>query len=308
MKFRTIEICFAVTAALTAQTVGAEQPVRPSDLEPLNAAINAETAARISADGGLRDAITAETAARTAADTQLQTSINHEAATRLMEDGALQAAINAETAARAAADAALEARIGGPTRLEGRYAFTGNQHCLASSTGFRTDIELAPLLVFPPPPPPTIPATVLTPSSTTVTGVRTFNGDGTGSSVATFHTITDPGTIVTGGFQSGGASISTLQSVFTYQVMPDMTVIIDDDPADGLITKGGTRVGWKTRSEGVPRFVGHISNDWKTIALHQEDLVVEQLILSSPASVTPPQQFITPRVCQRVRTMHKILN
>jgi hypothetical protein len=196
---------------------------------------------------------------------------------------------------------ALALQASGANRLEGRFAFTGDQHCLSSSTGFRTDIELVPLLVFPPSTP-----TVLSPSSTTVTGVRTFDGDGTGRAIATFHTINDPATIVGGGFQSGGASVTTLESTFTYQVMPDMTVIIDDEPADGLITKGGSRVGWKIRIDGAPRFVGYISKDWKSISLHQEDLVVEQAILSSPPEVTPPQQFVTPRVCQRVRTLNKI--
>ena len=218
----------------------------------------------------------------------------------------LNAAINAEAVARMAADQELRDSIGGETGLRGEYSFTGTAVCFSSSTGFRTDFELVPLV--PPPPPPGLgPPTVLTVSSQSISGVRTFNGDGTGHVVFTVHNIgypfVSPGVVV---FSTGGASVSTLEANFTYVVNSDRTIVIDDEPTNGVIIKGGNRVGWGVSSLNVPRFVGHISKDWRTIQVMQEDMVVEQSVLNSPPGVTPVQQFVTDRVCHRERTLHKI--
>jgi hypothetical protein len=56
----------------------------------------------------------------------------------------------------------------------------------------------------------------------------------------------------------------------------------------------------------VPKFVGHVSEDWRTIHVIKEDMVVEQSVLNSPPGVTPVQRFVTERVCHRERTLHKI--
>src|SRR6267142_2418247 len=218
----------------------------------------------------------------------------------------LNAAINAETVARMAADQELRDSTGAETGLRGQYSFTGTAMCLSSSTGFRTDFELVTLIVSPPPPPPAV-GTMLTPSSNSISGVRTFNGNGTGSVVPTVHNINYP-TQFPGGasFSSGVATVSTLQANFTYVVNSDLTIVIDDEPTNGVIIKGGNRVGWGVSSLNVPKFVGHISKDWRTIQVMQEDMVVEQSVLNSPPGVTPVQQFVTDRVCHRERTLHKI--
>src|SRR5467141_5314789 len=65
----------------------------------------------------------------------------------------LNTAINAEAVARMAADQELRDSIGGETGLRGQYSFTGTTVCLSSTTGFRTDFELVPLVPPPPPPP-----------------------------------------------------------------------------------------------------------------------------------------------------------
>ena|SRR5437867_2297061 len=293
MSLRWLGVSFAFTFALAAQPAGATQDVAcpegqairaiadktavcvpvppPVDLAPLNAAINAETAARVTGDA------------------------------------ALQGVINAEAVARMAADQELRDSIGGETDLRGRYSFTGTGVCFSSSTGFRTDFELVPLVPPPPPPPAIGTPTVLTVSSNSISGVRTFNGDGTGHVVLTVHTInypaTSPTTVI---FSTGGASVSTLEANFAYVVNPDRTIVIDDEPTNGVITKGGNRVGWGVVSLNVPKFVGHISKDWRTIQVMQEDMVVEQSVLNSPPGVTPVQQFVTDRVCHRERTLHKI--
>src|SRR2546425_818839 len=217
----------------------------------------------------------------------------------------LNAAINAEAVARMAADQELRDSIGGETGLRGQYSFTGTAMCLSSSTGFRTDFELVPLIV-PPPPPPAV-GTMLTPSSNSISGVRTFNGNGTGSVVATVHNINYPTQFPgSASFSSGAATVSTLQADFTYEVKPDRTLVIDDGPTSGVIIKGGNRVGWGVSTIGVPKFVGHISKDWRTIDLVHEDMVVEQVVNTSPPGVTPAQEFVTPRVCHRERTLRKI--
>src|SRR5947208_8663395 len=122
---------------------------------------------------------------------------------------ALNAAINTEAVARMAADQELRDSMGGETGLRGQYSFTGTGICLSSSTGFRTDFELVPLILPPPPPPDPGTSTVLTVSSNSISGVRTFNGDGTGHVVITVHNIGYPSEIPgVVAFSTGGASVS----------------------------------------------------------------------------------------------------
>ena len=219
----------------------------------------------------------------------------------------LNAAINAEAVARMAADQELRDSIGGETGVRGQYSFTGTAVCFSSSTGFRTDFELVPLILPPPPPPDPGTSTLLTVSSNSISGVRTFNGDGTGHVVFTVHSINYPAQVFGGvSFSTGGASVSRAEANFAYVVNSDRTIVIDDEPTNGVIIKGGNRVGWGVLSLNVPKFVGHISKDWRTIQVMQEDMVVEQSVLNSPPGVTPVQQFITDRVCHRERTLHKI--
>src|SRR5688572_16542445 len=192
------------------------------------------------------------------------------------DTAALQGAINAEAQARRNADTALSgeiselrAKVEEPS-IAGRWAFTGPQSCLSSSSGFNTFLQ-----------PNFIPrVTVLSTSSTSVSGVRNFGapdaaGKGTGTASATFHTITQPTflsltpppppppapPIAPGSpFRTGSASITTLESTFTYEIQGE-NVIIDDAPAVGLIGKGfpGT-----VQILGNPRFFGKISKDRRT--------------------------------------------
>jgi hypothetical protein len=291
MSLRWLGISFAF--ALAAQPVAAKQDVACLEGHAIRA-IDDKTAVCVPVPppvnlAPLNAAITAETAARAAGD------------------AALQGTINAEAVARMAADQDLRDSIGGETGLRGQYSFTGTGVCLSSSTGFRTDFELVPLILPPPPPPAPGTSTVLTVSSNSISGVRTFNGDGTGSVVVRVHNIGYPSEIPgVVAFSTGGASVSTLQANFTYEVKPDRTIVIDDEPTNGVIIKGGNRVGWGVVNLNVPKFVGHVSKDWRTIHVMQEDMVVEQSILNSPPGVTPVQQFVTDRVCHRERTLHKI--
>lgn len=234
---------------------------------------------------------------------------------QIPDAAALQGAIDAEAQARSNADTALfgeiselRAKVEEPS-IAGRWAFTGPQNCLGSSTGFNPS-TLAPIFIAG--------NTVLSVSSTTVSGVRIFGapdaeGKGTGTASATFHTVTHPTFLsptpppppppappifVPSPFRTGSAAITTLQGTFSYEIQGE-NVIIDDAPAVGQILKGfpGT-----VQILGNPRFVGKISKDRRTILLAQEDLVVEQSVFT-PTVGTPTT---TNRVCWRERTLTKL--
>jgi hypothetical protein len=219
---------------------------------------------------------------------------------------ALRAAIDAEAQVRSTADTALSGEISElrakmeEQSITGRWAFTGPQNCLSSSTGFNTTLQ--PIFVAG--------VTVLSTSATAVSGVRIFGapdaaGKGTGTASATFHTITHPTFLspppappAASPFRTGSAAITALQSAFSYEIQGE-NVIIDDGSAVGQIVKGSPGT---IQTIGNPRFFGKISKDRRTILLAQEDLVVEQSVFTPPAG-TP---FTTDRVCWRERTLIKL--
>ena len=231
------------------------------------------------------------------------------------DTAALRGAIDAEVQARINADTALaggiselRAKVEEPS-IAGRWAFTGPQNCLSSSSGFNAT-TLQPNFIAG--------VTVLGTSATSVSGVRTFGapdaaGKGTGTASATFYTVTHPTflsptpppppppappIVPASPFRIGSAAITTLQGTFSYEIQGE-NVIINDDPAVGQIVKGfpGT-----IQTLGVPRFFGKISKDRRTILLAQEDLVVEQSVFTPPVG-TPST---TDRVCWRERTLIKL--
>jgi hypothetical protein len=227
---------------------------------------------------------------------------------------ALQGAIAAEAQARSNADTALSGEISElrakveEPNIAGRWAFTGPQNCLSSSTGFNTTLQ--PNFVTG--------VTVLSTSATAVSGVRIFGapdaaGKGTGTASATFYTITHPTflsptppppappappIVPAPPFRTGSAAITALQSTFSYEIQGE-NVIIDDGSAVGQIVKGSPGT---IQTIGNPRFFGKISKDRRTILLAQEDLVVEQSVFTPPVG-TP---FTTDRVCWRERTLIKL--
>lgn len=111
----------------------------------LQALIDAEAAARASADDTLQNNIDAEAADRAAADNVLQNNVDDEAAARAAADSALYGNIDAEATARADADSALQSQINGisPGIVKGFYetapssqtagpggvALFGTKHC-----------------------------------------------------------------------------------------------------------------------------------------------------------------------------------
>ena len=229
----------------------------------------------------------------------LNTAISAEAAARKAEDAGLQGAINAEAVARMAAHEDLRILS---NELKGDYAFTGTAVCLSSSRDFNPDlspfVDVAPAV-----------ATFVSLSHQSVNGVRTFNGDGTGTTAANFYVVNGPSTFHSFGAPSGVSSnagvgsTSTLIGTFTYEVTADGLLHIKDDAGNGTITKGGTRVGWKISSENVPSYVSHLGKDVRRFSITHNDVAVETSIQTSPDGT---QVFKTPRICYRERTLYKI--
>jgi hypothetical protein len=289
MSLRWLGVSFAFTFALAAQPAAANQDVAcpegqairaigdktavcvpippPVDLAPLNAAINAETAARAAGDAALQGAINAEAVARMAADQDLRLLTNE---------------------------------------IKGDYAFTGTTVCLSSSKGFNPD--LTPFVEAPQPPPATVLATIVNLSSHSVNGIRTFNGDGRGTTASNFYVINGPSTFHFFGAPSGVSgfagvgSASTVTGTFTYEVTADGLLSIQDDAGDGIVTKGGSRVGWKVLTRNLPRYVGHLGKDVRRFSITHDDVAVETSVNIAPDGT----EFPTPRVCHRERTLYKI--
>jgi hypothetical protein len=224
------------------------------------------------------------------------------------DTGALQAQISAEAQARASADDELRASIN-EASVVGRYAFAGPTFCLLSNNGFNDD--------FSPKAPTGAQSTVVQHFNTTVSGVRTFNADGTGTIEVTNHSLNYPGffytptgTIgitfnATAPNPGGGGSVAVQRGTFTWYIGTDGRLHIVEDAAGitGTITKGSSRVGWTVQSLNLPNSVAELGKDLKTLVLVQEDMQVETSVQTSPEGVVQPVVY---RICTRERVMTKL--
>jgi hypothetical protein len=156
-------------------------------------------------------------------------------------------------------------------KLNGTYAFTGSATCNVSANPFD------PKLFF-----PTDGSAWL--HSFTVEGVRTFNGDGTGSVQASAMGINF-------GLMHTNAGSSTFSFDFTYTVNPDRTWTSDMVPGSfkGTETSGG-RSGQTFTIDQLPTFYGYISQDGKTLTAAT---VHSRMASSSPIR---PQRKKRPRI------------
>lgn len=289
MKLRWLGVCLATAFALTAQTSKAQVRGLPE-----------------------------EAAERAAADTQLQTNINNEAAARAGMDATLLMSIQKETDDRKAADQALRDSLN-ETNLVGDYAFTGTTVCLSSSRGFNA--FQSPLVTFGT-------ATFININTQTISGVRDFDGKGSGTVVARVQSVGVPTIVlgVTGTGGSGGATVSRLTGKFTY-VVTDGMLIIKDDPGIAVIAQGGVApnsppgapvsfVDWQIVTEVVndtpddktQTFVGPISKDGRTIAITQQKQQMEMMLQYPPSAIVGVDAPFssTPRFCNRERTLYKL--
>jgi hypothetical protein len=212
------------------------------------------------------------------------------------EAAARQAADAAEAAARQAMDANILSIIGGLAEADivGRWAMTGSTMCLQSSNGFNAFMS------------PQLPSAI-SQLHGTVSAVRTFRADGTGSSTGVTQSVSMP-QLVSGpplGLGSvGGASVADLSSSFTWSIDAEGRLVIDDDnliPQNFLLPSN--RVGWTVTIENVPSFVGHIGKDKRTIVMTHATMAVETSVLRDPSNTVIAR---TPRFCARDRVLTRL--
>jgi len=168
--------------------------------------------------------------------------------------------------------------------LRGDYAFTGEATCLQSATGFNANLT------------PVVPGPFPTIVSFSVHGVRTFNGDGTGTLRARVVSLSHPFALPTTPpvFVRGGASSNDLQAEFTYDVAHDLTLTINSGALTGTFLTG-TRAGQTITVTNVPDFRGQIAEHLDGITLAHEEPGVETVTFSTGETVQ--------RICHRSRIL-----
>jgi hypothetical protein len=190
-----------------------------------------------------------------------------------------------------------------PKKLKGEYAFTGNGSCLFApgsdpgpgnptpgvalpNSGFNANLQ------------PLVNATSFS-SSSSVEGVRIFNGDGTGTLKGTSVFTTERPTPGPTGYPSfpASASSNTFSASFKYTINSDDTFEVE---LVGLMTGtflAGPRTGQTFTIDTIP-LTGLINKNGDTLTL---------------ASVVPTVEIMTfsngdvwPRICHRSRVLIKM--
>lgn len=210
--------------------------------------------------------------------------------------------------------ASVSAAAADPPRLKGRYGFTGTGECLIAP-GHVGALEGPPL---PNPTPgvalpnsgfnPRLQPNDAGPGSSTQAyarpfaseGIRTFNGDGTGTvrgTTVAFNVRPTPGP---GGFPAfaPAASSSDFSFAFTYTVNSDgswTTAMVPGTYTETFLT--GPSAGQTGTVDAIPPFTGLISHDGKTLIAAQVTTAVETHTLDGAVS---------PMICIRSRVFIKL--
>jgi len=168
-------------------------------------------------------------------------------------------------------------------RLKGDFAFSGGAVCVFSAAiitptsytpppGFNADlVPLGPTFV----------------RTFSTVGVRTFNGDGTGSLTARSVFLGNP----------GFSNAQDVTAPFTYSVAADGTVTIDQGP-NISVTVAGPGVGNQSSVSNVPTLVGRLSWDRNSITSATFNPGVEVVTQLVPG----PELVTSVRICHRSRT------
>jgi hypothetical protein len=164
--------------------------------------------------------------------------------------------------------------------LKGDYAFMGTTTCLGSRAGFSEN--LTPL--GPPAPFPFL-------NTFSVQGVRTFNGNGTGSVSARVLSVGHPSAP-----NLGGGNYSDVEATFTYMVGPDRKGVIANVTLLGTFLTG-PRIGQTFTITNFPQFVGYLSQDHKALTIAHEEPVIETQTFSNGD--------VQYRLCPRARVLLK---
>lgn len=170
--------------------------------------------------------------------------------------------------------------------LKGTYGFTGSSACLHASGGFNAKQQAQGTVWF---------------SSSSDEGIRTFNGDGTGTFTNRDTSVTAPPTPPTAfpasaGSSEGGAS-------FTYAVKDDTFTLQNVPGTDKGTILTGPRAGQTFTLEGVPPATGLISANGHTLTTSILTPGVETITFFTS---TGPQ--VEHRICHRSRVLIKLDN
>jgi hypothetical protein len=191
--------------------------------------------------------------------------------------------------------------------LKGAYGFTGTAACLVAPGSAATGPapgNTAPL------PNAGFNPTTLTPidgkvfsNSFSVEGIRTFNGDGTGTAKGTGVEITVPPTPQPPGYPSfpPGASSENFSFSFTYTINGDGSWSSTMVPGSysGTIVTGG-RAGQTYTIDALPPLTGLISQNGQTLLVAHTAPTVETLTFSNGD--------VWPRICHRSRVLINLPN
>lgn len=169
----------------------------------------------------------------------------------------------------------------GSSHLKGSYAFTGEDVCLVASGGFNASLQAI--------------GTAFSASSSAA-GIRTFNGNGTGTFTNRSTTTTVPPTVgflPSAGSSEGGAS-------FTYTVADDTYTSENVPGTDKGTILTGPRAGQTFKLEGVPKATGMISADGHTL--------VTSILTPGVETITYSNGDVELRICHRSRVYIKLDN
>ena len=170
--------------------------------------------------------------------------------------------------------------------LKGDFAFSGSGVCIIS-----------PAIFFPTYQPPAGFSADLRPLGFTnvitfsAQGVRTFNGDGTGSVTARLVTVPI----------SGAASANDVSGQFTYSVAADRTLTIDDGPFHS-VPVAGPGVGQQQMVSDFPTYIGRLSSDGRSLTFATFNPGVEVVTRLVPA----PELVAQVRICHRASNAIRI--
>ena len=175
-------------------------------------------------------------------------------------------------------------------KIKGQYAFSGSAECIVSGTPFSDNFT---------------PTSFSTHMSFNIIGVRTFNGDGTGTIRGRNVTInlppvtntsTTPPTTPLGGI---GASAGDVSASFTYTIDDFGYIHIDIVPGTFIGTTVSGPGAGSTNTLDHVQFGGIVSADHKTIHLASIDPIMETQVITP---VSGPQ-FTRYRICHRARVL-----
>jgi hypothetical protein len=213
-------------------------------------------------------------------------------------------------------------------KLKGSYGFTGTEACLVAP-GHVGDPNTPPPLNNPSPgvalansgfqadlrPNDAVPGstTVAFSHSSAVEGIRTFNGDGTGSVAGTSLGITIRPTPGPNGYPhfppSAGSTKFTYQ--FTYTVNGDGSWTANMVPGSYLQTfMTGPRTGQTATIDAIPEATGLISQDGKTLIVVAAPLDTNTgtYLVPTVETVTYSNGDVWPQICHRSRVLISLSN